>query len=449
MDQQSTVTQDSLQEKAKTIFLTALKAVDPEECIHRWLRCTDSQLLIGKDVYPLAAIRNLYLIGIGKAAAAMAHAAETILGDRIQDGVIITKYGHGMALKKSRLFEAGHPVPDTKGVEASMALLRLAASATPDDLILCLVSGGGSALCPAPATGIDLADKQTTTRMLLASGATIHEINTVRKHLSLIKGGRLCQVAGGTRLVSLILSDVIGDDMDIIASGITAPDPSTFADCQAILRRHQLQDKIPKSVQHHLSAGVLGEREETPKPGDPVFAKVRNHITGSISSALTAAASEAKMHGFKPLILTSRLQGEAREAAKVLCSIAIETRMSGWPIPAPACLLAGGETTVTLQGLGQGGRNMEFALAAALELAGTSGIQLLSAGTDGTDGPTDAAGAFADGTSISRAKALAKSAPQHLADNDSYNFFQPLGDLFITGPTRTNVMDLVIILISS
>ncbi len=447
MDLSATTERKQLQETATAIFLAAIKAVDPEECVNRRLQLSGTDLLVGGDFYPLATIGKLFVVGIGKASAAMACAVEKLLGDHISDGVIITKYGHGMALKHCRLLECGHPVPDASGVEATAILLNFVAQATADDLILCLISGGGSALCPAPAVGITLADKQAATRLLLASGATIHEINTIRKHLSRIKGGQLCRAANGARMVSLILSDVIGDNLDIIASGITAPDPSTFSDCLAILSRYQLLDKIPAVVHQHLAAGVNGLAQETPKPGDPVFAKVRNHIIGSITDALAAAAGKAKTLGFRPMTLTSSLQGEARQAAGVLSGIALLSRRSGQPVQPPACLLAGGETTVTLHGGGLGGRNMEFALAGAMTLAETRGILLLSAGTDGTDGPTDAAGAFADGTTAGRAEALGISLGQHLADNDSYRFFQRLGDLFITGPTRTNVMDLVIFLV--
>jgi hydroxypyruvate reductase len=379
----------------------------------------------------------------------MARSAEELLGDRIDEGLIITKYGHGVPLRRCRVMEAGHPVPDENGVEATRALLDLVATAGPDDLVLCMISGGGSALTPAPVPGISLADKQATTRLLLACGATIHEINTLRKHLSRIKGGRLSRCANGARMVSLILSDVIGDDLDIIASGITAPDPGTFGDCMEILSRYGLLERVPEAVHNHLAAGGQGRVEETPKPGDPVFGGVENRIVGSIADALSAAASEARRLGFNPLILSSMIQGEAREVAKVLCAIAAEVRRSGRPIQAPACLLSGGETTVTLKGDGKGGRNMELALAAGIALSGRSHTLLLSAGTDGSDGPTDAAGAFADGTTVARAKALGISASGHLDGNDAYRFFRPLGDLFITGPTRTNVMDLQVLLIDA
>jgi hydroxypyruvate reductase len=415
--------------------------VDPEGCVKRCLQLVAGEMRVGKTSYRLEQIRKLYLIGVGKASAAMARSAEILLSDRIADGLIITKYEHGVTLNKCRLMEAGHPVPDENGVRATEALLDLVATAGPNDLILCMISGGGSALSPAPAKGISLADKQETTRLLL------DEINTIRKHLSRIKGGRLCRAANGAHIVSLILSDVIGDDLDIIASGITAPDPSTFGDCTEILSRYGLVESVPEPVRYHLSEGCKGRVGETPKPGEPLFANVENQIVGSISDALFAAQNEAGFLGFTPLILTSMIRGESREVAKVLSAVVKEIRRSGRPLQAPACLLSGGETTVTLKGDGVGGRNMELALAAGIELSGFSKTLLLSAGTDGTDGPTDAAGAFADSSTVSRADALGISAVGHLANNDSYRFFEPLGDLFITGPTRTNVMDLQIFLV--
>ncbi len=441
-------TQD-LKAPATAIFKAGLSAVDPERCVRRHLRVDGGMLHAGDIVLDMAAVGRCRLIGFGKASAAMARAAEALLGDRIDDGLIITKYGHGVPLSRCRVMEAGHPVPDQNGLRATSALLDMTADAGPDDLILCMISGGGSALTPAPAAGIPLADKQETTRLLLACGADIHEINTLRKHLSRIKGGQLCRRVGGARIISLILSDVVGDDLDIIASGATAPDPATFGDCAEIISRYGLGERIPETVRRHLAAGCDGRIDETPKPGDAMFDRVDNRIVGSISDALAAAAAEAERLGFAPLVLTSTLQGEAREAARVLCAVAREVRRSSRPAAAPACLLSGGETTVTLQGGGKGGRNMELALSAAIDLAGHPGVLLLSAGTDGTDGPTDAAGAFADGTTVSRAAARQMSARRYLAENDSYAFFQPLGDLFITGPTRTNVMDLQVLLVDA
>lgn len=447
MNIESESTRMQMKATATAIFSAGIKAVDPEACVKRWLHLTPGRLRVGKTVYGLDDIKKLYLIGAGKASAAMARSVEALLGDRIDDGLVVTKYGHGVPLNRCRLVEAGHPVPDENGVRATDALLDLVATAGPGDLILCMLSGGGSALTPAPAQGISLADKQETTRLLLSCGATIHEINTIRKHLSRIKGGRLCRAANGARIVSLILSDVVGDDLDIIASGITAPDSGSFGDCMEILSRYDLVERVPGAIRHHLSQGCSGRAAETPKPGDPVFANVRNQIVGSLADALSAAETEARRLGFKPLILTSMIRGESREVAKVLCAVAGEIRRSGRPVQTPACLLSGGETTVSLKGHGLGGRNMELALAAGIELAGIPRTLLLSAGTDGTDGPTDAAGAFADGSTTARADALGISAARHLAENDAYRFFEPLGDLLITGPTRTNVMDLQILLV--
>lgn len=433
-----------MKETATAIFSSAIEAVSPAKCVERHFEKAESFLQFRKTVSESS---RWQLIAIGKAGAAMASAAEEILGERLAGGIVVTKYGHGAELKTCRFHESGHPVPDENGVAAAQAVLEILAKAGPEDTILCLISGGGSALCPAPAKGITLFDKQETTRLLLACGATIHEINTIRKHLSRLKGGQLCRAAGGARIISLILSDVIGDDLDIIASGMTAPDPSTFGDCLAIVERYQLLPRLPEAVARRLRDGAAGLLPETPKPGDPLFSRVENHIVGSNAQALEAAADEARRQGYTPLILTSRLQGEARQVAKVLSAIAIEAQRSGNPLAPPLCLLAGGETTVTLTGQGQGGRNMELALAAALELAGTEKIRLLAAGSDGNDGPSDAAGAFVDGDTVARAEALGLSAARHLGDNNSYPFFAALGDLLITGPTRTNVMDLVIILV--
>ncbi len=436
-----------LKQVAAVIFNAGLRAVDPETCVARHLRRADNHLLVGETAYPLDEINRLFVVGAGKASAAMARAVETVLGDRIDQGLIITKYGHRLPLNRCQIMEAGHPLPDENGVRATAALLDLVALAGPRDLVLCLISGGGSALTPAPAQGISLADKQALTQLLLGCGATIHQINTIRKHLSRIKGGQLCRQAGGAAVISLILSDVIGDNLDVIASGATAPDSSTFADAWALIERFELQEKISSAVGDFFSRAIRGDVPETPKPGDSVFDHVENHIVGNISGALLAAEKEAFRRGFNPLVLTSMIQGEATDVAKVLCAVAKEVRRADRPVPVPACLLSGGETTVTLKGCGRGGRNMELALAAAVELDGVQDTLLLSAGTDGSDGPTDAAGAFADGTTATRAAAMGIAPSAYLANNDSYRFFDQVGDLLITGPTRTNVMDLQIILV--
>ncbi|MEX1297366.1 MAG: glycerate kinase [Desulfotignum sp.] len=437
----------TLKQAATAIFEAGIRAVAPEACVSRHFHMSRTRLCVGEIDLDLDRIRHIYVIGAGKASAAMASQMEALLGSRIHDGVVVTKYGHGMPLAHCRVMEAGHPLPDAAGMTGAAALLEMVSRAGPEDLVFCLISGGASALTPSPAGGITLTDKQETTRQLLGCGATIHEINTVRKHLSRIKGGQLCAAANRARVVSLILSDVIGDDLDIIGSGMTAPDTGYFRDCQVILERHQVWDKVPEPVQNRILAGMDGRIPDTPKPGDPVFSRVFNLVVGSLSDALSAAETKARHLGFTPVILSSMIQGEARDAAKVLCAIAREVRQSGRPAKPPVCLLCGGETTVTLRGTGKGGRNMELALAGALSLAGTKGILLLSAGTDGTDGPTDAAGAFAHEYTVSRAQNLGLSAENHLAENNAYPFFLALDDLLITGPTRTNVMDMQILLI--
>jgi len=438
----------TLKKTAAGIFRAGISAVDPDICVRQSLVLVNNMLHIKAHSFCLDDIRRIYLIGAGKASAAMVQTGEGILGDLIHDGLVITKYDHGVPLNRCRLMEAGHPLPDDNGCRATDELLSLVSRAGPRDLILFMISGGGSALTPAPATGIGLADKQETTRRLLSCGATIHEINTIRKHLSRIKGGQLCKIAQGARVVSLILSDVIGDHLDIIASGMTTADPGTFEECRNILTRHQLWDTVPPSVRHHIEAGIMGKIPETPKPGDALFDKVHNYIVGSLFDALNAAEKEAVKAGFHPMVLSSMIQGEAGEVAKVLCAVAKEVTLANRPVPRPACVLSGGETTVTLKGRGTGGRNMELALAAAVAMKDMHNVVMLSAGTDGTDGPTDAAGAFAHGTTVTRAGTRGLSAEQFLADNNSYVFFQELGDLFITGPTRTNVMDMQIILIT-
>ncbi len=433
---------------ARTIFDAGVAAADPGRCIHQTLKVTGGALRCGPLRFPLATISSLRLVGAGKATAAMAAATEAILGDRIECGAINTKYGHALPLRRIETFEAGHPVPDEAGVVGARRQLELLANLDPDALVLGLFSGGGSALLPAPVEGLTLAEKQETTRLLLACGATIDEINALRKHLSAIKGGLLARAAAPARTVALMLSDVIGDSLDTIASGPTHPDATTFGDCLVIVDRYDLRDQLPSPVRRHLEAGARRERPETPKPGDPCFAYAESLVIGNSRLAIDAAAHKASALGYEVCVLTSRLQGEARHAATALVSIAQEIAETNRPIARPACLIAGGETTVTLRGDGQGGRNQELALAASLQLDGWSAITLLSGGTDGTDGPTDAAGALADGQTLSRARAQGLDARVFLDRHDSYPFFAALDDLVITGPTGTNVMDLQIVLIA-
>ncbi len=440
---------EDLRQHAHDIFQAALKAVDPVEAILRRVRLEAETLVVGERKFELKSFDRILVVGAGKAGAPMARALEDILGDRIVDGVIVVKEGHGLPLQRVKIHEAGHPVPDERGIRGAESILSLVKAAGERDLVLCLLSGGGSALLVAPAEGISLENKQEVTRLLLACGADIHEINTVRKHLSRAKGGELARWAHPATVVSLILSDVIGDDLNAIASGPTVPDPGTFVDTEGVLKKYDIWGRVPKSVRGRIQKGLEGNIADTPKSGDAVFQRCYSELVGTNIQALKAAGGTAQKLGYHPLILSSTVAGEAREVAKVLTAIAREVRSSANPAPPPACILAGGETTVTLQGDGKGGRNQEFALAAAMLLDGIENVVLLSGGTDGTDGPTDAAGAIADGHTVSRARAKSLDPLDYLRRNDSYHFFQALGDLVITGPTRTNVMDVYMVLVGS
>jgi hydroxypyruvate reductase len=328
-------------------------------------------------------------------------------------------------------------------VAGAERIAAIAQAAGADDLVLCLISGGASALAPLPAAPITLEEKQATTKLLLACGATIHEINAIRKHISKLKGGQLARLAAPAAVEALLLSDVIGDNLDVIGSGPAAPDASTFEQAGAILDKFGIRKKVPAAVRERIEQGARGEIEETPKPGDPLFARVKNTVIGSNRLALEASAKRAKELGFRTLVLSSQVEGETREVAGMHAAIAKEIVQFGRPVKAPACIITGGETTVTLKGEGKGGRNQEFVLAAALGIAGLPGTVVLSAGTDGTDGPTDAAGAIADGDTVARGP----MAVRHLAANDSYPYFDALGDLIRTGPTNTNVMDVRLVLV--
>lgn len=437
-----------MRQHAREIFQAALKAVDPVEAILRHVKQVDDGLQIGAHRFKFEDYDRILVTGAGKAGAAMAKALEDLLGNRISDGVIVVKEGHGLPLQHVRLHEAGHPVPDDRGIRGAEDVLSLVKAAGERDLVICVISGGGSALLVAPAEGVTLADKQEVTRLLLACGADIHEINTVRKHLSRAKGGGLARLAYPATVVSLILSDVIGDDLNVIASGPAVPDTSTFADARDVFRKYDIWNQVPESVRKRFQRGVAGDIDDTPKAGDAVFQRCYFELVGTNIQALIAASKEARRKGYQSLILSSTVEGEAREVAKMFVAIAKEVRSSANPISAPACILCGGETTVTIQGEGKGGRNQEFALASAMIIDGMENIVVLGGGTDGTDGPTDAAGAVADGSTITRARATNLDPLDHLRRNDSYHFFQPLGDLILTGPTRTNVSDVYMVLVA-
>jgi hydroxypyruvate reductase len=371
----------------------------------------------------------------------MARAVEDALGDRVAAGLVVAKEPPARPPRRVRVVEAGHPLPDARGLAAAAEMHQLASGAGPGDLVVCVISGGGSALAPLPVEGVSLAEKQAVTRLLLEAGATINELNAVRKHLSRLKGGQLARAAAPAGVVALLLSDVIGDPLDVIGSGPTAPDPTSFADALAVLDRFGLRDRAPASVRAHLEAGARGAVADTPKPGDPLFDRVRNVVVGNNGLVVDAAMAEARRLGFPPLLLTRSLQGEAREVARVLASLAEEAHRSGQPVGRPGCLLAAGETTVTVRGPGKGGRCQELCLAMVPAIAGMPGSAVRAAGTDGSDGPTDAAGAVVDGTTLARARAAGLDPRARLAANDAYAFFAALGDLVRTGPTGTNLMD--------
>ena len=436
-----------LREAARQIFAASVRAVDPGEAVRRHLVREGTRLRVGGEVLDLAAVRQIIVVGCGKAAAPMAAAVEGILGERIARGVVVTKYGHLHPTRTIRVHEAGHPVPDLAGLAGAEAILDQVRALGSQDLVLFLISGGGSALSPAPVAGITLEEKQALTKALLACGADIREMNTIRKHISRIKGGQLARAAQPARVMALILSDIVGDPLDAIASGPTVPDPTTYTDALGVLDKYRIRGEIPASIRARLDAGARGEVPETPKPEDPLFTRVTNVIVGSNIQALEAARAEAGRLGLAPMILSSSIEGETRDVARVHAAIAREIRNTANPLPPPACVISGGETTVTLRGSGKGGRSQEFALAAALDIAGLARIVILAGGTDGTDGPTDAAGAIADGETCARAAKQGLDPRAALRANDSYHFFQTLGDLLITGPTNTNVMDVRLVLV--
>jgi glycerate 2-kinase len=444
---------------AAAIFCAALARSDPADMVRGALRLAGegkgAELVatIGLEEarYPLSSYDRILVAAFGKAGARMAMGVEAVLGNHISGGLVAVKDGHGTTLSRLPVLEAGHPVPDGRSVTAARGMLALGEGSDERTLVIVLISGGGSSILCAPADGLCLEDKVAATRLLLASGADIGEFNCVRKHLSMVKGGRLAAALAPATVLSLILSDVVGDRLDTIASGPTVPDPSTWADALAIVRRRGIEDGLPVRVIDLLRRGAAGMVPETPKPRDPVFSRTRSMLVGTNRLALLAAEAEARERGYRTLVLGSRLRGEAREVAMVLLGIGEDVVMSGFPLERPACLLMGGETTVTLRGGGRGGRNQEMALAFAAALrrspAAGDGLLFLSASTDGTDGPTDAAGAFASSEILSDAARRGLDPEQFLADNDSYHFFEPLGALLKTGPTGTNVCDIQILLV--
>jgi len=431
---------------AEHIFLTGIESVLPDQLIRKQVFIKDSILFISSFQFSLDRINRIFVVGAGKASAIMAKEIENILGDRITDGHVVVKYGHDVELKYITVSEAGHPVPDNNGYLATQKILKIVTLAEEDDLVICLLSGGGSSLLADFPDGATLNDMIITNDLLLKSGADIRETNAVRKHLSKIKGGQLAKIAQPARLVTLILSDVIGDPLDVIASGPSVPDPSTFKDAISILNKYGLLSKVPTPLINYLKKGVAGFISETPKPGDSIFDNTKNVIIGSNIIALVAAHQKAITLGLHSLIVTSELEGDVIEIAKLVIEKALQFQ-NDETIKKPCCLLFGGETTLKVNGVGTGGRNQHLALYAALLLKNKNGITLLCAGTDGSDGPTLAAGALVDSKTKESALSSGMDIQKYLDNFDSFHFFDKTGGHIITGPTMTNVMDLIVIII--
>jgi len=436
---------------ALTILETALSAVDPKNLIKTELKVTRETIQISDLMFQLQDFDRIFVLGGGKASGAMAEGLWEILGHKISGGVINVLKGTSSNFSTGRisLNEASHPIPDEGGVKGVTQMMETLNGITEKDLVIFLISGGGSALMPMPQKGITLEEMQNVTTSLLKSGAYIDEINIVRKHISQIKGGRMVLHAHPATLLCFVLSDVVGDSLTSIASGPTVPDPTTYDDAINVLMRYSIWQSAPKSVKRCLINGIEGKIPESLKPGDPKLKKVQNLILGSNRVALREALEKARQLGFNSMILSTFIEGEARHIGTAIAGIAREITTSGFPLESPAILLCGGETTVTVKGEGLGGRNQELALSAALRLRGLEGVVIASIGTDGIDGPTDAAGAIVDGSTWNRSRDKGLKLELSLNDNDSYTFFNQLGDLILTGPSGTNVNDIMIIVVNS
>ena len=449
---------DSLTTHLLHIRTAALRAVDPYQAVMRFMafdgpstgELKAASLRIGDNTWSFSGTNRVLLVAAGKAAPEMARAAAEILGPYLSEGVVVTKYGHSSEHNlpgNLKIIEAGHPIPDANGLSGARLVERLLRSATASGRVLVLLSGGASALLPLPVAGVSLDDLQTVTSMLLRSGADIRELNTVRKHLDRLKGGQMARLAYPAQLAALVLSDVVGDPLEVIASGPTVPDPSTYADAIRILEHYNLVQAAPSSIVAHLRAGLESKIPETPKPGDPLFDNVMHVVVGSNRQAALAAVDEAASLGYNTLLLTTFLEGEASQVGRFAAALARGIHQQGDPVAAPACLVLGGETTVTVRGSGKGGRNQELALSASLDMEGLPGVALMALATDGTDGPTDAAGAIVDEETATNARSLGLDLQAALENNDSYPALEAAGALMKIGPTGTNVNDLLVILV--
>jgi glycerate 2-kinase len=430
------------------ILEAALISADPEKAILNNIKRDGYLIKVDKRIYDLNKYLRILIIGGGKAGGRMAEAIEQVLGDRITDGLLnIPSSQNQYCLKHIKLNLCAHPIPDAEGVKGVKAILKLVEGCSERDLVICLISGGGSALMPLPAEGLSLQDLQNITSLLLKQGATINDLNIVRKHLDRFKGGQLARACGKADILTLILSDVVGDPIDIIASGPTAPDPSTYNDAVAIMKKTQVWDLSPENIKNWLSKGVQGEIPETPKSNDPIFDRVQNVVIANNMMALEAAEGEAKKRGYNTLILSSLIEGEAKIVGGVYAAIAGEIILSGRPIQSPAAVIAGGETTVEVHGLGNGGRNQELVLGAVKKITDLNCV-VVSMGTDGIDGPTDSTGGLVDGATLSKSLTAGLNIEKSLRENDSHSYLNKLKDTLKTGPTGTNVNDIHLILVS-
>ena len=427
----------------------AIESANPSSKMWSRVRIDGKRLKIGTYEFDLSEVGKIIAVGGGKASGNMAEVLEKIFGDRITGGVVNVPEGtaSGYRTRKIKLVEAGHPLPTEAGVKGTEEMIDLVSGLEPQDLVVCLLSGGGSALITLPAEGISLDELRETTQLLLKSGAMIQEVNATRKHLSRIKGGQLAKAAHPARVITLLISDVVGDRLDTIASGPTSPDPTTFSDALAIIEKYGLIDKVPKNILKHLKKGAEEKVPETPKPVEKYFLNTFYEIIASNADAIRAAMEVGKSHGFNVSILTTTMQGEAREVGAHFVTIAKSVMKTSKPVSRPALLISGGETTVTVKGEGTGGRNQELVLSAAIGISGLENATAASFSTDGIDGPTNAAGAVADGFTLERARHLKLDSVAYLERNDSYSFFKELGDLLVTGPTGTNVMDVTCLIL--
>ncbi|MEM2206518.1 MAG: glycerate kinase [Sulfolobales archaeon] len=434
-----------LRSDALRIIEAGLQAADPVRSIKNVVRLEGSRLVVDGKVYDIGS--GVKVLGFGKASASMALAVEEVLGDLIIDGIVIVPKGlKPPKLGRIKVMYGSHPIPDEDTINSTKELLRLC-SQSEGEMFIVLISGGGSALFELPVEPITLNDLRVLTTQLLKCGADIKEINTVRKHVSMVKGGRLAELLYPSNVVSLILSDVVGDPIEFIASGPTAPDPTTYDDAVKLLKRYEIFDSIPASVREVLMKGLRGELRETPKPGDKIFDKVLNYVVASNYISLKAMEEEARRLGYNTLILTSMVEGEAREVGKLLAGVMKNVKKYDEPVRKPAAILAGGETTVTVRGKGIGGRNQELALSVAISIAGLDNVVFASIGSDGVDGVSVAAGGIVDGETVIRGRELGLNPYDFLNNNDSYNYLSRLGSSILTGPTGTNVNDLLIALI--